>query len=122
MADDHFVAAMDDDFNTPDALAALHDLVRAINRARDGQVPIANLTAAQARLTILAGVLGLELAESAAGGEATVEPFIQLLIDIRAELRSAKQWALADRVRAGLSERGVALEDGPSGTTYRFER
>jgi cysteinyl-tRNA synthetase len=116
-----FVAAMDDDFNTPDALAALHDLVRAINRAKDAGAPAEPVAAAQAMLRRLTDVLGVDL--EAAGerrdGRAA-EPFIQLLIEVRGELRAAKQWALADRIRNGLAERGVVLEDGPAGTTYRF--
>jgi cysteinyl-tRNA synthetase len=119
---ERFVAAMDDDFNTPDALAALHDLVRAINRARDADAPAEAVEAAQARLRELARVLGLDLAaEAPSQADRAVEPFIQLLIDVRAELRQAKQWALADRIRNGLAERGVALEDSPAGTTFRFE-
>ena len=91
-----FVTAMDDDFNTPDALAALHDLARAINRAKDAAAPVAAIEAAQAKLGELAGVLGVDLAATDRRDDAQAEPFIQLLIDVRAELRSAKQWALAD--------------------------
>lgn len=116
-----FVESMDDDFNTPDALASLHDLVRAINRARDLQAPTEAVVAAQDRLKQLAGILGLTLTGAATPTATAVEPFIQLLLDVRAELRQAKQWALADRIRDQLTERGVALEDGPHGTTFRFE-
>jgi cysteinyl-tRNA synthetase len=113
---------MDNDFNTPDALAALHDLVRAINRARDAAAPVAAIEAAQARLRELAGVLGLTLAEPvAAVADSLVDPLVGLLIDVRADLRAAKQWALADTIRDRLSELGVALEDGPTGTTYRLK-
>jgi cysteinyl-tRNA synthetase len=68
-------------------------------------------------------VLGVDLDATTgqtADGRAA-EPFITLLIAIRADLRAAKQWALADRIRDGLAERGVVLEDGPAGTSYRFE-
>jgi cysteinyl-tRNA synthetase len=121
---ERFVEAMDDDFNTPDALAALHDLARAINRGRDAQAPLAAVEAARARLRELAGVLGVDLAATMDGASQpeAVEPFIELLIEVRAELRQARQWALADRLRDGLAARGVVLEDGPAGTTFRFER
>ena len=119
---DRFVAAMDSDFNTPDALAALHDLVRAVNRGRDAGAPVAAVAAAQDRLRELAGVLGLDLAAAApAAVDGLVEPMVQLLITVRTELRQARQWALADRIRDGLAELGVALEDGPAGTTYRIK-
>ncbi len=118
-----FVEAMDDDFNTAGAIAALFDLVRAINSARTAGVAGPFFVAAQHTLRELAGVLGLTLAEPAADAGATVaaQPFIELLIGVRSELRQAKQWALADKVRDGLKALGVVLEDTPEGTRWRFE-
>lgn len=114
-----FQAAMEDDFNTPAALGQLFDLVRAINQARDAGVDEDKLGVPQATLQELAGVLGLQLeAHRQAGREAA--PFIELLIEIRDELRKAKQWKLADLVRDRLSEQGVTLEDGKDGTTWRL--
>jgi cysteinyl-tRNA synthetase len=110
---------MDDDFGTPGALAALFGLVTAINRARDAGVATADLAAAQARLVDLAGVLGFRLATSAGAEDLAAAPFVELLLALRAEARAAKSWALADRVRDGLAELGVVLEDGPTGTTWR---
>src|SRR5215211_602556 len=103
-----FTESMDDDFNTSGALAALFELVRAINTARDAGAGGAPFTAAQAALRELAGVLGLKLeAPRAAGQEAA--PFIELLIELRAELRKAKQYALADLVRTRLAELEITL-------------
>ncbi len=119
---ERFESAMDDDFNTAGALAALFDLVRAINAARDAGVGGPPLARAQATLCELAGVLGLRLAEDAAKSpRADVAPFINLLVDVRARLRQAKQWQLADAIRDGLAELGVVLEDTPQGTTWRFK-
>ena len=114
-----FVEAMADDFNTPEALAALFDLVRAINQARDSGVDDETLRKAQAVLLELAGVLGLRL-DRAREGERESAPYIGLLVEIRAELRRAKQWALADRIRDRLSEQGVTLEDDPDGTHWEL--
>ena len=50
-----------------------------------------------------------------------VKPFIDLLVGVRTELRAEKQWALSDKVRDGLKELGVALEDSADGTNWRFE-
>jgi cysteinyl-tRNA synthetase len=50
-------------------------------------------------------------------GEAA--PFIDFLLEIREELRSAKLWSLSDKIRDGLAERGITVEDGPSGSTWR---
>jgi len=109
-----FIEAMDEDLNAPRALAALFDLAREINRGRDEGRGVAT---AQAALLELADVLGLTLTEPEAdlGGA----PFIELLIALRNELRQAKQFELADRVRTGLAELGIALEDTPQGTEWR---
>ena len=111
---DRFIAAMDEDLNTPQALAVLFDLAKEVNRARDEGRGVAG---AQALLIELAGVLGLRLEHAQQSIEAA--PFIELLIQVRTELRAAKQWQLADRVRDGLAELRVVLEDGPQGTTWK---
>mgnify|MGYP001289295627 CR=1 FL=1 len=118
-----FIAAMNADFNTSSALAALFELVRAINTGRDAGVGGPFYQAAQRTLQQLAGVLGLALSEPAAenGNELAARPFVDLLVQVRADLRAAKQWALADKVRDGLKELGVALEDGPDGTQWRYQ-
>ena len=109
-----YLEAMDDDLNTAGALAALFDLAREINRARDeGR----SIEAAQASLRELAGVLGLTLKEPEAAAE--VGPFIDLLVQLRNELRANKLYDLADRIRSGLAELGVALEDVSDGTRWR---
>ena len=115
-----FTTTMDDDFNTAAALAALFDLVRAINVARDAGLGGAPFAAGQTTLRELAAVLGLQL-ETPTQGQTDAAPFIELLIELRAELRHAKQWALADQVRDKLTALGVTLEDGANGTTYQVE-
>jgi cysteinyl-tRNA synthetase len=113
-----FEAAMDDDFNTAGALGALFDLVRAINQARDAGASETGIGGAQEALADLAGVLGLELKEERRAPR-EAEPFIELLIQIREELRSEKQWQLADLIRDRLSDLGIALEDSKDGTYWR---
>jgi cysteinyl-tRNA synthetase len=115
-----FTAAMDNDFNTAGALASLFELVRAINSARDAGVGGAAFAAAQAGLKELAGVLGLRLEPQARGKGQDIAPFVELLIQVRAELRKAKQFALADMVRGRLADLGVTLEDGPQGTRWKL--
>jgi cysteinyl-tRNA synthetase len=100
-------------------LASLFDLVRVINNARDAGVGEGPLGMAQAVLIELTGVLGLQLAERPTTGQAA-GPFIDLLAVVRQELRTAKQWELADRIRDRLEEMGVVLEDGKDGSTWRF--
>jgi cysteinyl-tRNA synthetase len=112
---ERFVAAMEDDFNTAQAVALLFELSREINRARDAGRSVSQ---AQAVMRELGGVLGLRF-EASRSDSIAAAPFIDLLIDLRKELREAKQYALADRIRSGLSEQGIVLEDGPGGTTWK---
>ncbi len=114
---ERFIGAMDDDLNTPRALAALFDLAREVNRARERGLDVRR---AQGILRELGGVLGLDLEEPEPDAEAEAAPFIQTLVDVRNELRSARQYQLADSIRDRLSELGVALEDNPDGTVWRL--
>jgi cysteinyl-tRNA synthetase len=116
---DQFIAAMDDDFNTAQAIALLFNLAREINRASAAGGAVAN---AQDVLRELAGVLGLWL-DKAPGGTDTMAaaPFIDLLVELRRDLRAAKQYELADRVRSRLAQQGIVLEDGPAGTTWKAQ-
>jgi cysteinyl-tRNA synthetase len=113
-----FLDAMDDDLNTAGALGALFDLAREINRARDDG---RKTEEAQAALRELADVLGLTLAGPQAAGDAAAEPFIELLMELRDDLRDAKQYELADKLRASLADRGVILEDSAEGTRWRLK-
>jgi cysteinyl-tRNA synthetase len=113
-----FRAALDDDFNTPEACAVLFDLAAEVNR---------NKSAALAgQLRALAGLLGLLQREpqvflqatTAKGGELSVER-IEALIGERIAAKQAKNYAESDRIRAELLAQGVVLEDGPQGTSWR---
>ena len=115
-----FIAGMDDDFNSPRAIAQVFDLARMINQARDSGAPANSLAYAQSILQELTGVVGLTLKRRLAVAPTEIEPFIALLVETRAQLRAAKQWALADRVRDRLAELGVILEDGAGGTTWKY--
>ena len=120
-AQNGFVEAMDDDLNTSGGLAALFELVRAVNSARDDGATAADLAPAQALLRELTGVLGLRL-EEAGGASAEAAPFIDLLMELRAELRKQKLWALSDLVRDRLAGLNVTLEDSKEGTRWRFDK
>ena len=110
---------MDDDLNTPQAVAALFDLARDINRGRDAGQSVDD---GQATLRELGGVLGLTFEERASSaGELAAAPFIDMLVSIRSDLRSARQFALADQIRDGLAEQGVSLEDSAQGTQWQYQ-
>ena len=112
-----FVEAMDDDFSTPRALAAIFDLSREINRAAEQSKDV---SAAQQTLRELVDILGIDIEHQAEQSGGDIAPFVELLVDIRAELRAARQFALADKIRDELTERGVTLEDSSSGTDWRY--
>ena len=113
-----FVEAMDDDFNTPVAIAALYELVKSINTARDQGANDAQLRPAQQVLRELSGVLGLRLVEKQAAGEAG--RFIDLLVEVRTEVRKQKLYALSDLIRDKLKALGVSIEDTKDGTGWRW--
>lgn len=119
-ARDGFTTAMDNDFNSAGALAALFELVRAINSARAAGLGGEPFVQAQQHLRELAGVLGLRLEPVPPRANQALDPFIELLINTRNELRKLKQFALADQIRDRLSALGVTLEDGPQGTRWKF--
>jgi len=110
-ADRLFHEAMDDDFNTARAIGHLFDLSRAVNRALDDGLGAPARAAARALLE-LGGVLGLFWKVPA--GEAW-EPEVLELVEAREVARRARDWKQADAVRARLAERGVLVEDSPSG-------
>ncbi|MDE3934263.1 cysteine--tRNA ligase [Glaesserella parasuis] len=116
-----FKEAMDDDFNTPGALAVLFELAREINKLKAENQEEANKLAA--RLKQLAGVLGLlELdPETFLQGDANNDEVaeIEALIKRRNEARASKNWAVADEARNKLTAMGIVLEDGANGTTWR---
>ena len=131
-----FTEAMDDDFNTPEALAVLFDLAREINKVRtEDEAKAAALATELRRLGDILGILqddpdrylkGKHQASSAIStgtGEVTVGGFtdemIEEMIQQRLTARKEKNWAEADRVRDELQAAGILLEDGPQGTSWR---
>jgi len=116
-----FFEAMDDDFNTPRALAVLFDLVGELNRAKADGSDKAGYYAAQLRA--LAGLLGLlqqspeSYLQHASDGEISAEA-IEALIAERREARLAKDFARSDEIRDQLATQGVVLKDGPQGTQW----
>jgi cysteinyl-tRNA synthetase len=113
--ENRFIEAMDDDFNTAQAVAVIFDMAREINRGQEAKMQVKK---AKETLVKLAGVLGLCLTKQEHIPLDSV-PLIELLIETRNSLRHAKQWQLADNVRDGLLKLGIILEDKLSGTTWQ---
>ena len=112
-----FIDAMDDDFNTSQAIASIFDLAREINRANSEGLDVQE---SQQTLLGLSKGLGFTLQEPQISVE--VEPFVDLLVSLRTDLRNEKLWKMADRVRDSLVSLGIALEDSSQGTTWKYKK
>ncbi len=121
-----FLAAMDDDFNTPQAVAALFALASDVNqllaagRPSLGEVALREIEALFQRLG--GDILGLTFAPaegSAPGGRDLVGELLALLVSVRSEVRAQKLWGLSDRIRDGCAALGIVLEDKREGTTWK---
>lgn len=116
-----FGQSMDDDFNTPGALSGLFELVRVINSSRDAGAAPEALEQAQATLLELAGVLGLRL-EGVKHESQPAAPFIEILLEVRQQLREAKEYELADTIRDRLAAEGIEIEDRKGGAVWHRAR
>jgi cysteinyl-tRNA synthetase len=126
-----FLELMDDDFNTGGAIGVLYELLATLNRFADARrleggdadpAAVADFRRGAVVLKELGQVLGLFLEaprQPAAGNDVLVGGLMQLLIDLRAEARKGKNFALADQIRQRLGQLGVTLEDRPGGTGWR---
>jgi cysteinyl-tRNA synthetase len=123
-----FQVAMNDDFNTPEALAVLFDLALALNRAREQDSnDVARLANTLLQLANRLGILQADPASylrgqrdaGALGGPSDAD--IEALIARREQARTDRDWGEADRIRDELTGLGIVLEDGGGGTRWRRE-
>jgi cysteinyl-tRNA synthetase len=125
-----FEEGMNDDFNTPRAIAALFDLSHEVNAFLNSDQPAsrATLEAIHGLYRSLGGdVLGIRFDDKIAGaGSETdadlVDALVRMLIEVRQQAREARDWSRADAVRDQLAGLGVLLEDGAEGTRWRLSR
>ncbi len=108
---------MNDDFNTPVALAVLFDVARELNKAKEVEPEKTRILAAT--LKSLASILGLlnDNPETFLKGESSDDAEIEQQIQARIDAKKAKNWALADQIRDELKAKNVILEDSPDGST-----
>jgi cysteinyl-tRNA synthetase len=128
-----FLECMDDDFNTGGAVGVLYELLNTLNRFADAQ-KLEDRTGAAAAVAFqrgagvlrelgqLLGVFHQPPVKPAGKDNQLVDSLMQLLIDLRAEARKAKNFAMADQIRKRLTDLGVTLEDRPGGTGWRLEQ
>jgi cysteinyl-tRNA synthetase len=113
-----FNEAMDDDLNTAGAIQAVMQFLKKVNNSLDNEKEI--LTQANETIQILMGVLGIRL-DTTTSSESSIPALVELLIELRADLRKAKQFDLADKIRASLVNLGIQLEDKPEGTIWKYK-
>lgn len=119
-----FVEAMDDDFNSPEAFAVIHELVRDANKRLEG-TQRGDASERGALLDLigpfldLTGVLGFRFDSGPASSDLTAG-LIDYLIELRTAARAERAFERADGIRAKLAELGVVLEDTPAGTRWRL--
>ena len=119
-----FDAAMDDDFNTALAISQMFGLAKEINRYHQevehgAAFDAANFGRAADAYHTMAAIIGIFEQEEAAADDGLTDALMDLIIGIRQEARAAKNWAVADKIRDGLKEAGVVLEDTPTGVRWK---
>ncbi|WP_286794987.1 cysteine--tRNA ligase [Microbacterium sp. UBA3394] len=120
---DRFAAAMDDDLGVPQALAVLHETVRAGNAALEAGDRDAALRAF-ADVAAMTGVLGIDpfdpmwRSDTGDAHATALDALVQTMITQRADARATKDWATADRIRDAVAAAGITLEDTPDGTHW----
>ena len=117
------LAALEDDLNTPLAIAHLHELTGALNKAEDDEARAVAKGALLAAADLL-GVLQQDPEDwlkwqGAGSADGLADAEIEALVQARIDARQARNFAEADRIRQQLQESGIALEDGPKGTSWR---
>jgi cysteinyl-tRNA synthetase len=133
--EEQFKEAMDDDFNTPQALAVLFDLAREINQAADSGISFQDAKGVLLSLRAILGLRRRDVVIEVPTARLTITTYaptvvteaqlpleIKSLVEKRERLRKAKKWQEADKIRAKLDEMGVILEDTPEGTIIRWKR
>ncbi len=116
-----FIESMDDDFNTSGAWAISLTWFAASTKPATKAPQMKKWRQHRIMLRKLSGVLGLQLNEKEEGDQSAA-PFIDLLVELRTEIRKEKLYALSDQIRDRLAELGVTLEDSKHGTTWHFKQ
>ena len=115
---------MCDDFNTPKALAAIFEIITKVNALSSGHIPLTDVsTGVLQRIkdtlsTFVIDIFGLQDDRITGGGSEILDGLMDLIIDIRAEARSDKNWGISDKIRDALSSLDIQLKDGADGTEW----
>ncbi len=118
-----FESFMDVNFDTPKGLKTIHELSKALNKYLKGEINSGTLLEAFTIYKELLSTYGLfEGAQDSSEGNKTMDQLLQLIIDLRDEARKNKDYAMSDKIRDGLSELNILLEDSPKGTIWKYKK
>jgi len=123
-AKQRFEEAMDDDFNTPLATSALLDLTKEINKFIESHTEMkteAKRKIAETLRDLVEGVLGIETKTERLEQTKLVDDLLNLIIEIRQQMREGKDWQMTDKIRNKLQNIGITLEDTPKGTRWKIK-
>jgi cysteinyl-tRNA synthetase len=125
---DQAYAEMNDDFNTPRALARLFELVTRINGLKDGHLPAEEVSTPTLNLLketfriFIFDLFGLQdEIEGSDNGQGLMNGLMEVILNIREEARTSKNWATSDLIRDSLKELGIQVKDGKEGATWTME-
>ena len=113
-----FIQAMDDDLNTVGAIQAIMQFIKLVNSSFDNKKNL--LEEAKNLIITLMGILGINLQTTEVQGAISLSSLINLIVELRNDLRNIKQFQLADEIRSKLLDNGIQLEDKPEGTIWKF--
>ena len=122
---DNAFADLDDDINTPKALSRLFELVSIINSLKDGQISLSEISNASidklksSLSTLLFDIFGLTDEEESNAGP--VDGLMQLIIELRQQARTNKDWTMSDKIRDTLVDLEIQIKDGKEGTTWGYK-
>ncbi|UCG90408.1 MAG: cysteine--tRNA ligase [Candidatus Heimdallarchaeota archaeon] len=114
-----FITAMDDDLNTVGAIQAIMQFIRKINTSLDNKKSL--LEEARETIITLVGILGISLEDQGQQGMVSFSTIVDLIVQLRDQLREAKQYELSDQIRTELLKVGIQLEDKPEGTIWKMK-
>jgi len=114
-----FIQAMDDDINTVGAIQVIMQFIKTVNNSFDNKKDL--LVEANDLIVTLMGILGINLQPTDVQGAISLPSLINLIVELRNDLRNIKQFQLADEIRSKLLDIGIQLEDKPEGTIWKFK-
>ena len=123
---DKFIDEMCDDFNTPRAIAQLFELVTKINSIKEGHISMDDISSAALNKlkttfpVLISDVLGLKSEQASGGGNGALDSVMALVLELRQDARTNKNWATSDKIRDALAAANITVKDGKEGSSWNM--